>query len=188
MHSQNLFDGSMNEDFIVPLNGLAQGRTAFRRSVGKEFFERFGNSDILDAGLDVAYEVEKSGRFIGVDCEISGKVTVACDRCLRDLELPVSTGFNLSVKFGDEPADGEIAEEGGREIVYLPENEADYDLSQVIYDYACLSLPTQRVHGDGACDPEVLRYLSSENDKELTDNEASKPFASLKALLESKTE
>ena len=73
----------MKDDFIVPLNGLAQGRTEFFRSVGKEFFASFGNSEILDADLTVEVEDWKSAGSIFVDCSISGKATVTCDRCLN---------------------------------------------------------------------------------------------------------
>ena len=176
----------MKDDFIVPINGLAQGRTEFRWRVGKEFFESFENSEILDANLEVEAFAEKSGRFIGIDCEIEGDVTVACDRCLEELRLPVETGFRLSVKFGQEPADSSDAAEGEREIVWLPESDAEFDLAQAVYDYVCLSLPVQRVHPDGECDPVAVKYLSSEDDQERDSQgkDASMPFASLKDLLE----
>ena len=171
----------MKADFIVPLNGLSQGRTEFRRRVGKEFFESFENSDILDAGLDVDVVVEKSGRFIGVDCGIKGTVTVTCDRCLEDLELPVDTGFALSVRFG-QPGSGEETE-GEREVVVLPLGESDLDLSQTFYDYICLSLPVQRVHDEGGCDPRTIGYLSSEDDQKNDRKDSSTPFAGLGDLL-----
>ena len=174
----------MKADFIVPLNGLAQGRTEFRRRVGKEFFESFENSDILDAGLDVDVVVEKSGRVIGVDCGIKGTVTVICDRCLEDLTLPVDTGFALSVRFGQTGSEGET--EGEREIVVLPFGDSDLDLAQTVYDYICLSLPVQRVHEDGGCDPETVRFLSSEDDLERIQKDSSSPFAGLKDLLDKK--
>ncbi len=176
----------MEENFTVPINGLAQGRTEFRRRVGKTFFERFENSEILAADLDVEVSVEKSGRFIGVDCAIEGDVTVTCDRCLADLKMPVQTGFSLSVKFGSEPSDDTGVVENGREIVWLPESDADFDLSQIVYDYVCLSLPVQRVHPDGECDPATLKYLGSgEGESESPAPEAaSLPFASLKELMD----
>ena len=177
----------MEDDFIVPLNGLAQGRTSFRRRVGKEFFEYFENSEILDADLDVLVEVEKSGRFIGIDCVIEGNVTVICDRCLEDLVIPVNTGFKQSVKFGDRPVSEEDCDsdemEGEREIVRIPLSETDLDLSQAVYDYICLSLPVQRVHKEGGCNPEAIKYLNSENDREPKEKDSSSPFAGLKDLL-----
>ena len=180
----------MKDDFVVPLNGLAQGRTEFRWSAGKEFFDRFENSEILDADLSVAVWVEKSGRFNGVDCEIDGQVTVSCDRCLEDLQMPVHTGFKLSVKFGPavpERESGTIRPEteGEREIVYLPVSDADLDLSQVVYDYVCLSLPVQRVHGEGGCNPDAIKYLDSpDGGSPEGEKDAQTPFESLRSLLE----
>lgn len=166
------------------MNGLAQGGTSFRWSAGREFFAKFENSEILDADLEVEADVEKSGDFIGVDCRIDGDVTVICDRCLEDLLMKVETGFALSVKFGAESVEegGELMD-GGREIVFLPESDSDLDLSQVVYDYVCLSLPVQRVHEEGGCNPEALKYLSSE--EEVAGQETvSTPFENLKNLLE----
>lgn len=176
----------MKDDFIVPINGLAQGRTEFRWRAGKKFFERFENSEILAADLDVEVFAEKSGHFIGVDCDVTGDVTVSCDRCLEDLRIPVETGFSLSVKFGQEQADSSDAAEGEREIVWLPESDADLDLGQIVYDYVCLSLPVQRVHPEGECNPEAVKYLSSEDDQgdETRDQETSLPFAALKDLID----
>ncbi len=178
----------MKEDFAVPMNGLAQGRTEFRLRVGKEFFEQFENSEILDADIEVGVTVEKSGRFTGVDCTITGNATVTCDRCLEDLKLPVETGFSLSVKFGQEPSDEGNAVEGGREIVWLPESDAELDLAQIVYDYVCLSFPVQRVHPEGECNPETLKYLSSEDcsGKDSGEEGSERPFAALKDLIEGK--
>ena len=86
------------QPFIVPLNGLASGRTPFRWHAGGQFFSGFENSEILDADLVVDVVVEKSGRYVGVDVDIDGTVVVACDRCLGDLELPVSVSPSFSVK------------------------------------------------------------------------------------------
>ena len=180
----------MKPDFKVPLNGLAQGRTQFDWTAGKEFFANFENSEILDAGIDVGVIVEKSNRYIGVDCEIEGSVTVRCDRCFEDLSLPVSTGFLLSVKFSSEPSEEGLMQESEREIVCLSETDADLDLSQIVYDYVCLSLPLQRAHPEGECNPEALKYLNSESAPEPglqpSKDEGSMPFASLASLLEKK--
>ena len=78
------------QPFIVPLSGLASGKTHFRWQAEGQFFSGFENSEILDADLVVDVEVDKSGRFTGVDLGIRGTVVVACDRCLGDLVLPVS--------------------------------------------------------------------------------------------------
>ncbi len=111
----------------------------------------------MDAGLRIVATASQSGGFIGVRCDICGSVTVACDRCLEALVLPVETFFRLSVKFG--PGEERTETEDG-EIVMLPYGEADLDLSQFIYDYVMTSLPMQRVHPDGECNELTLKYLS----------------------------
>ena len=98
----------MNDNFIIPLNGLAAGENRFSWHAGKEFFEAFDNTEILDAELDVKAYAEKSGRYVGVDCEVNGNVTVECDRCLGDLVMPIDVEILLSVKFGDEESFHEV--------------------------------------------------------------------------------
>lgn len=77
------------------------------------------------------------GATVDVECSISGTVTVPCDRCLDELELEVETGFSE---------------------VYTPDT-AELDLSQDVYDYVCTALPLQRVHPEGECNPETIKFL-----------------------------
>ena len=176
---------NMYGEFIIPLNGLAAGENRFSWHAGKEFFEAFENAEVLDADLDVAVTVEKSGRYVGVDCEVDGKVTVACDRCLEDLDMPVRTYIMLSVKYGNEES-SEDHQEGEREIVFVPEGDAEMDMSQIVYDYVCLSLPIQRHHDEGECNPEALRYLAGEGSGATGDADMDNPFAALKDLMKNK--
>ena len=172
----------MNDNFIIPLNGLASGKNDFSWHAGKEFFDAFENTEILDADLGVAVMVEKSGRYIGVDCAVDGDVVVSCDRCLEDLKMPIGTDIMLSIKFGDEDS-VEDHQEGERETVFVPEGDAEYDLSQIIYDYVCLALPMQRHHEEGDCNPEVLKHLGVGEPQTATESDAGNPFAALKELM-----
>ena len=128
----------MNDGCIIPLNGWTEGRKEFQVSVGKEFFEAFDNSEILDANVRIDISVEKSLRVTDVDLELSGTLTVPCDRCLEDLVIPVETSFEES---------------------YTPETD-ELDLRQDVYDFVCISLPLQRVHPEGECNQETTKYLS----------------------------
>ena len=122
----------MKEDFTVPLNGLAPGRTRFHASAGKTFFAQFENAEVLDADVEVSWEVEKTARELLVDGELEGTLTVVCDRCLEDLALPVVSSFALRIVF----VAGETAEEedaDGRETVYADPALPAFDLSQTVY-------------------------------------------------------
>ena len=179
LHAQFYLKVMENNVFLVPLNGLTAGKTEFRWTAGKEFFESFGNSDILDASVSVLAEVEKSGQYIGIDCQIDGYMTVECDRCLSGLKLPVEVAARLSVKFGEEA--GETFEgDDDREIICVPSADSDLDLGQIVYDYSCLSLPMQKVHPDGECDPDVVSRLGVMSE-EKGEQEGS-PFSALKDM------
>ena len=170
----------MNDIMVIPLNGLTTGMNAFSWKVGKEFFESFENSEMLDAELVASVVVEKSGRYLGIDCDIAGDVTVECDRCLDDLVLPVDVEVRLSIKYGDEESSDEH-HAGEREVVFVPETDAEFDMSQIIYDYICLALPMQRVHEDGDCDPDALKHLSTGEPVEV-ESEENNPFSALKDM------
>ena len=181
MRAQICLRVEMNDNFIIPLNGLAAGENHFSWHAGKEFFEAFENAEILDADLDVSVTVEKSGRYVGVDCEIDGSVMVSCDRCMEDLQMPIGADIMLSVKFGEEESSDDH-QEGEREIVFVPEGDAEMDLSQIIYDYVCLALPMQRHHDDGDCNPEAMRYLTA-GEPVKVEGDVNNPFAALKELM-----
>jgi len=174
----------MDNNFIIPLSELTRGRNEFEWSVGTGFFHEFGNCDITDAELRVSVKAEKSGHCTWLDCAIEGTVSVQCDRCLGKLEYPVCTEIKLSLKYGRETS--EWTAEETREIVCIPENDTDFDMSQIIYDYACLSLPMQRVHPYDECDPEMLKHLGepSASATESGYQEAANPFSALKDMLD----
>ena len=173
----------MNDRFIIPLNGLTAGENKFFWQAGKEFFDSFDNSEILDAQLDIEVRVEKSGRYIGVDCYVSGKVVVECDRCLEELEIPVDLEVLLSVKFGESESSDEN-QDGEREVIFLPVDNTELDMEQVVYDYVCLSLPLQKVHEDGGCNPDAIKYLDGPEVTEISEDADKNPFAALKGLFD----
>ena len=172
----------MGENFIIPLDGLAAGRKEYFWQAGKEFFESFDNSEILDAELVVRVSAEKSGRYVGVDCDVHGSLTVECDRCLDELEMPVDVEIRLSVKYGSEES-SEEHQEGEREVVFVPEDDVLLDLSQIVYDYVCLSLPMQRCHEPGECNPAAMKYFGEAGKEEESAEEIqANPFAALKDM------
>ena len=127
----------------------------------------FENEEILGANLDVEVVADRKGHKVEADLHVEGTITVACDRCLEPLTLPVSAGYHPS-----------------SEEELVPTEDGDgLDLSQAVYDTACLSLPLKRVHPLGECNPDTVRFLAQGGRK---DEEAaqSSPFSALKGLFE----
>ena len=182
MRAQICLRVGMNNEFIIPLNGLAVGKNGFSWQADREFFVNFENTEILDAQLDMGAFVEKSGRYIGVDCDIRGWVVVECDRCLEDLKVPVDVEVRLSVKFGEAESSEEI-QDGEREVIFIPVDNTELDMGQIIYDYVCTSLPLQRVHDEGECNPETMKYYGeAQREEEVEQVSENNPFAALKDM------
>lgn len=83
-----------------------------------------------------------------------GTVTVPCDRCLAEVEIPVDTTDDLTVKLGAEYSD-----EG--DMVIIPESDGYINIAQFIYEYIVLSLPIQKVHEPGGCDAATIEALQT---------------------------
>jgi len=171
-------------NMVIPLNDWAAGERTYRFHAGIEFFQMFDNQEILDADVNVEARVVKQGmRRVEADLHLSGTVTVPCDRCLEPLGIPVEAHPSFSARF-DVPEDD--VSEDGKEILPLSSASADLDLSQAVYDYVCLSLPLQRVHPEGACNPDTVRFLSHEEQGDEEAGQPNSPFAALKGLFEGK--
>ena len=166
----------MNDEFTVPLSGLAPGRNSFLWHAGKAFFAAFDNTDIQDADIRVEAIFEKTGKDLFLDLTLDGTVKVICDRCLSELVLDVEASPRFVIRF--DPSAPEM--EGDREVL-VPEDPACADLHQVVYDYVYMSLPIQRMHPEGECDPETVRYLSHEAPEEPVEDS---PFAALGKLFD----
>lgn len=128
------------QPFVIEICGLKRGENLFEWAATKQFFEEFGNSEILEADLKVEASVVGHGLSVDAQIALEGTLTVPCDRCLGALPIPVKVAFEES---------------------YVPEDGV-LDLSQDIYDFACTALPLQRVHELGECDEEVTKYLKEQ--------------------------
>lgn len=128
------------QPFVINLGALTRGSGKLSGVARKEFFESFGNQDILDSDVRVEADIFSHGQSVDVKASLKGTVTVRCDRCWDELILQVDCFF-------DEH--------------YVPE-ENELDISQDVYDYICTSLPLRRVHEDGNCNKEATKYLNEE--------------------------
>ena len=164
---------------VIPLDDWAAGERQYRFHADLEFFQTFDNTEILDAGIEVEVKVVKAGAHkVTADLLLRGTVTVPCDRCLEPLTLPVEAEPRFRVSFG---AGEEELSEDGRDILPLGATDRELDLAQAVYDYVCLSLPLQRVHPEGGCNPDTVRFLGQGHKDE--EAASSSPFAALKGLL-----
>lgn len=137
--------------YSIAFKGLKNGVHDFEFRVGEAFFAAYPTSEISRGECRVDVRLERAETQLGIDIRIEGYVVVACDRCLEDCRIPIDYAGRLLVKFSDE-----LREYDG-EVMWLSPAENEVDLGQYIYESIVLSLPYQRVHPEGECDPEMLR-------------------------------
>ncbi len=152
--------------YSIAYKGLKNGRHEFAFEVDGSLFEAFENPEIHDGACKVTVALTRSETMLRAEVAIEGYVVVACDRCLEDCRVPVAFAGELLVKFSDEIRDYD------GEVLWLSPAETEVDLSQYIYESIVLSLPYQRVHPEGECDPEMLGRFRIVTDEEFSAIEA----------------
>jgi uncharacterized metal-binding protein YceD (DUF177 family) len=147
----------------LPLRDLEESSHTFDFSVDTEFFSDFQNFEIIESSMEIFLKVEKFSHFMDVVLTFSGILTVSCDRCLEEFELPVEGENLLSVRFGETPEEPEN-ESPVEDVMYVNAEDEEIDLTVYVYESICLALPIQRVHGDdengnSLCNPRMLKYI-----------------------------
>ena len=169
-------------DTVVQFSSLKPGRYEYEFVLGDTFFEAFENDELREGKVDFEVILEKHEHMLLFNFSFKGKVKSTCDRCLGELEVPVEGEEKLCVKFSDtETCDDD-------DVVILPESAFKIDLAQWMYEYVVVSLPMQKVHPEGECDAEMLKYITEEREEETEpaegDGETDPRWAALKELLE----
>ena len=146
------------KQFVIPFSGLPDGEHWFNFKIEKEFFEYFENSDILKANIVLKLQFIKRSAMLELEFSFSGTVSVECDRCLYSVDLPVELNEKIFVKFGNESFDESA------EILVIPYNEPEIDISNLVYELIFVGLPMKRVHAEGECETGIEDKIISEDD------------------------
>ncbi len=157
-------------NYKIAYKGLSVGEYTYEFSIGNDFFEEFEGSEINGGNCSVTVDLYRSETMLELDVTIEGEVIVDCDRCLDPCSIAVDYDNNLIVKFSDE------TNEYDGEVMWLPTAETELDLKMYVYESIVLSLPYQRVHPEGECNPEMISKFKIISGEELDkiENEAEK--------------
>lgn len=139
--------------FKLPLKSLAVGEHSFEYRLDKQFFANMENTDVRDAALTVDLAVKYDGEYYALDFAVDGTVTVGCDRCLDDLELPVEAGYSIAVRYGDDYNDD------SDELLEIPASDDSLNVAYMIYDTVVTALPIKHVHPLGKCNRAMSAIL-----------------------------
>lgn len=154
--------------YRIPFVGLKPGRHLFKMEVDSAFFTLFSAAELEHARGVAHVELHKIGQTLESQVQFIGKATLPCDRCLGPLEIDLDFEEQLISRLGtDTDLEGEVWVLG-TEIYEL-------DLSQPLFEWCHLHLPSKRVHAEESdCNSAFTEYLERdepaiENDDETLD-------------------
>ena len=140
------------EQFNVDLKALSQGDNILSFVLDDAFFEAIEAPTVRRGRLQTTLTIHRTEDYFDLDFHTEGLVTVACDRCLDDLEQPISADDHLVAKFGTAYSEDD-------ELVIVAENEGMLDVSWFIYQFVELRIPLRHVHAPGKCNPAMMKAL-----------------------------
>ena len=162
-------------EFLIPVSGLALGSHSYQFEINDDFFADREYSEIQQGRVMVSLDVERQETMLVMHFDLKGCVRVPCDRCADEFDQPIESRQEFFIKLGTENA------EESDDVAVVPAEQADYDVSSLIYEYIILAVPMHRVHPEGQCNPEVMAMLEAqENMEESREEEIDPRWAALK--------
>ena len=151
--------------YKVDLKNLSPGVHEFEYILENKFFVDIDGDEVQKGKVKVNLTVKRTSMVFDMNFQLEGIVYVPCDRCLDDMELPVSTQNKLVVKFGKEYA------EESEEIVIIPEEEGEINLAWFIYEFIALAIPMKHIHAPGKCNKTMSSKLKKHTARRADDED-----------------
>ena len=140
----------LNERYSIGYKGLSNSTFDYDFVVDNDLFTAYESREVLGGDCRVKVVLKKSDNQLDVDVAIEGEVECECDRCLEPCPIAIDYEGHLLVRISTE--EGEY----DGEVMWLNPAEEKLDLTQYIYESIILSLPYQRVHTEGECNPDMM--------------------------------
>ncbi|MDE6452619.1 MAG: DUF177 domain-containing protein [Muribaculaceae bacterium] len=139
--------------YKLPLKSLTKGSHTFDYHLDKQFFTDMENTDVRDAAVDVRLTVDYNGDVYALSFNVSGTVTLLCDRCLDDLVLPIDTRYDITVRYGD------CYNDDSDTLLEIPDSDNFLNVAYMIYDTVVLAIPIKHAHPLGKCNRQMSALL-----------------------------
>lgn len=149
--------------FKVQLKGMPVGNQQFAYSIDAEFFKNMESADIRCGAVNVVLDVTHANGTYDLNFVLKGSITIGCDRCLDDMELPIDTTYHLIVKYGEEYNDE------SDDVLVIPESDNDLNVAYMIYDTIALSIPLKHTHPAGECNKAMTAKLKQHSAHQMDD-------------------
>ena len=159
MHDKFLAVVKVLDEYEIPIHGLKEGIHRYEFILDSPFFEYFNNPDLPGGKLNAEVSLQKRPQFLEFEFNISGTLSLFCDRCLEIFDYELVVDEKLFVRFGN------TFEELDDNIIIIPWEESRFNIAQYLYEFAVLNVPYKKIHpetadGISGCNPEMIKRLN----------------------------
>lgn len=141
-------------EYNIQIKTMPLGKSQVEYHLTNDFFEAIGEDAIQKGDLQAVVSIDKGMNQTELNFAIKGKVVVLCDRCLDEMNQPITAKGHLIVKLGKEFQDD------GDDVVIVPEEQGTINVSWFLYEFINLAIPIKHVHPFGLCNKEAADKLS----------------------------
>ena len=139
-------------DYRIPFVGLKPGKHEFQMRVDPEFFACFPHSDVDQVHGEVLLELDKLDTTMTLRLDLDAQLTAPCDRCLDDVNIPLTSSDRISIRFGDDT----MLED---DLWILGTKEYELDVAHAIFQLVHLAKPSRVIHElEADCDLSMTEW------------------------------
>ena len=136
----------------IDLKGMKEDAKSLDFRLDDAFFQALDGSQLEHGALHVSVSIRKMAGFYELRFHTEGSVIVTCDRCLEDMEQPITTDNLLTVKLGDTYNEDD-------DTITIDEQEGILDVAWFIYEFTMLAIPIKHIHAPGKCNSAMTQKL-----------------------------
>lgn len=157
------------DQYKIMLKTLPEGTHTFEYLLDTEYFRKIDSPEVERGKVNATVTVKNNEGEYEIRFQLDGVIQIPCDRCLDDMEWPISQKSRLVVKLGNTYS------EESDEIIVIPEDEGEINLAWFLYEFIALSIPVKHVHAPGKCNKQMSttlkKHLVRSGDDEGDDSE-----------------
>lgn len=158
------------DQYKIILKTLPGGTHTYEYLLDTDYFRKIDSPEVERGKVNAIVTVKNTDNEFEIRFQLEGIIQIPCDRCLDDMDWPISQKSRLIVKLG------KTYSEESDEIIVIPEDEGEINLAWFLYEFIALSIPVKHVHAPGKCNKLMTSKLNKHivrSPGEEGDNEAS---------------
>ncbi len=157
------------DQYKIVLKTLPGGTHTYEYLLDTDYFRKIDSPEVERGKVNATVTVKYNEGEYEIRFQLDGVIQIPCDRCLDDMDWPISQKSRLVVKLG------KTYSEESDEIIVIPEDEGEINLAWFLYEFIALSIPVKHVHAPGKCNKLMSTKLKkhmvrSGDDEGETDN------------------